>query len=305
MAQCCLQSTRSFFCSTDNHLAKFIRSSEGQDKLAKFMVEGVFPVVTEVARLSGASESTMQNIETGRSAVKLTRDVTGTLNIFRGVIPGMVMRGKQVGGLVQGLWTGEDVQLRPPKSGSVRNPNTVTVNGVALPGSARQLAWTTRPKHNEVAVGRTEKLLKLGENAGGMVGALTYTAGFGVARPAANVRKYFGVEYGDVGNRIADSFPYIMCANHVGVVFQQSFELAYQFKAYERAMTDPTNNPQDVDKAFSSKVVDSVMVMIEKVLELVNDTMLFMRVAAPTWLKIPLGLGISGIGLVRVWRKTA
>lgn len=314
----CVQSTKSFFTSSNNQFAKFVRSAEGQDKLAKLAAEGVFPLMTEVARLSGASDRTMANLETGQNTMKLARDVFGTLNIFRGIIPGMVERGKQMGDLVHGLRTGETVQLKNPKVQKVED----AVSATAVWGSGQEKVRRNIPinrldfprhytlevcapsKHNDVAVGRTEMLLKLGENAGGMIGGATFIAGFGVARPAANARKYLDLEFGDTGHKIANSFPYIMFGNHIGGVIQNSCELAYQLKAYERGLADEQYDPEDVKKDFISAVVDTLLSLFEKILELVMDVFLFVDVAAPVWLKIPVGLGTSTLGLVRVWRKT-
>jgi hypothetical protein len=305
---CCIESTRAFFCDANNHSVRFFKDHDGQDKTLKFLADGVFPAISEFARLGGASDRTMKDIGVAHDAVKLTRDVTGMFNIFRGVIPGMVEGCKLIGALIGGIVTGNDVQFRKPKQGSVNHlasVSIISINRTRVEGPLESVRWTERPKHNEVAVGRTEMLLKLGESAGGMIGAATFAAGFGIARPAANVRKYFDVEFGDTANRLADSFPYIMVGNHIGGVVQNSFELGYQFKAYERAMADLDNDPEQVEKDFIKKVTDATMGLIEKCLELINDVFLFINVAAPAWIKIPLGLGISGLGVVRVWRKTA
>ncbi|MCC5832116.1 MAG: hypothetical protein JJU12_03635 [Chlamydiales bacterium] len=313
---CCIESTQAFFCS-DNHLAKFLKQAEGQDKFLKFLSDGVFPTIEEIARLSGASSETMNGIGKAHSMTKLTRDMTGMLNIFRGVIPGMVNGCKQIGALISGVVADEKVDLKFAKKVKTYDPTSMKAiwyedgnkkeNNIRLPGITPKhytLEMTGALQHNEIADDRTEMLLKLGATAGSMIGAATYTAGFGIARPAANVRKYFHVDYGDTGNSLANAFPYIMFGNHVGGIMENSFELAFQFKAYERAMRDLDNDPDKVHSDFLTAVTNATLSLIEKFLEILNDMQLFIGVAAPAWFKIPLGLGVTGLGLVRVWRKT-
>lgn len=302
---CIIDSTEAFFCNTDNHFSKLIKDSDGQDKLLKFTAEGLFPLAIEIANFAGADADTMKGLHTAHSGIKITRDVTATLNVFRSTIPIMVGQLKLVGGLFRGLWTGQAVELKERREQTVRGPDNPRVNGENADQYVQEFSWLPPLKHNQEAADRGEMLLQLGANFGGFVGAATYGVGFGVAKPASNLRKYFGLQYGQIGNQIADSFSYLMCANHVGGVIQTTFDIAYQFRAYNRAVRDGDADLDLIDKDFDKALTDDVISISEKTLELVSDACIFLKNTVPAWLRIPLGLGINGLALWRVWRKTA
>ncbi|MCH9627612.1 MAG: hypothetical protein S4CHLAM2_12530 [Chlamydiales bacterium] len=341
----CTQLTPAHFFPTSmctdpkNRAARVFSSANGQDKFLKLCSEGIIPIVSEVAFASGASDETMDTIGKVHSAVRLTRDVTGFLNVFRGVIPGLYVGGKTICTMVQGIYRGDGrVYFDKPGKGSVDYPNGPDVGGVTT-YQIKSIAWTeqsntrhridwpsnvklvdsddasisvtpnyvewTSPAfpHNGYAQGRKEQFLKLGALSFKWLGSAAFAIGFGVSRPVANVRKHFGAKLSPAGNQVADAFPYIICANHVAVVAGESFEIAYQFEAYERTC-NAGQWSRKVEKDFKSALTVSVVDLITKSLELIKDSLGFLRLTGPAWLRLPLGLSISGLSFITVCIKT-
>lgn len=309
---------KSFSCS-ETRFARFLQKYDGQKKILSVLKEGILPLISELGRLFNASHETRSNIATAQNHIKVACDITGFFDIFRkdGMVPTVISTAKRMRHLFRTLYNdAEKVFLSSPKAHHLKNLVSVKVERATAEdnqthetrkGTSERITLhaSSTLKHNEIASGKTEKLLKLGEHACGMVGALTYAFSFGLSRPAANIRKYFNVHFTRAGHGLADAFAHVMFTNHLASFFQSIFELLYQNKAYDRGIAEGEYDNNEVYKNFMEKVVDSTMNIFEKLLELINDAFLFVEFASPPWLKIPVGLGISTIGCVRVWRKTA
>ncbi len=328
-----------------NRAALVLQSAEGQDKFLKLCAEGLIPLASEIASASGASDEAMGTIGKVHDAVKLTRDVTGFLNVFRGVIPGLYVGAKTIGSMGAGIYRGDEnerIYFDKPVQGSSRE--ITSIDQLTL-GAGDRVTWVhgkdtvtkitatvDRPReasvtyqdgvsvsipvehiecslsspsvsHNSYAQGRKEKWLKLGALSFNWIGSAAFATAFGISRPVANVRKHFGAQLSPAGNKVADAFPYIMCVNHVACVAGESFEIAYQFQAYDRACRDGEWSKK-VDEDFEKALTISTMKLAMKSLEIVKDSLGFLRLTGPAWLRLPLGLGISGLGFIVVCIKT-
>ncbi len=307
MTACIGEAVGALFCKPDSRSSRLLDKPEGLDKIFKF-IQSLLPVVAEGGRYFEASEGALSHIKTMHIGVGVARDVTGTLKSIQ-LIPKVVARSKLICPLVKTIHNGEDFYFGKPLTTETKKPKSIRFydgNGdegyIEYP--FRSVEVTRTRKHNEVALTTSEKLLVLGETAGGLLSGSATIFGFGTARQAANIRKYFGVQYGPELNGLADFFPYAMSVAHVGSFFENSFKLAYLLKAYNRDQADLLSDATQMKKEFCEKFYSTVMKLVEQILELVGDGFLYSGVPVPLELKLPLGLAISTIGLVRVWHDT-
>ena len=260
----------------------FFQRIEGPDKLLK-LADPILDTIGEIAKASGASDSTLDGIEKGRSLARVTRDGIGFFTIFNGVIPALAINLKNIYALTTGLISGKDVPL------------------------------TEIPRqHNDVAIGKTEKILAAGANFGKGVGAATCIVGFGLCRPIANIEKYGGISLGQTAHNIGKAFPTVMMVGHIGGIIGSSCEIGYQYTAFNRdpAITEvqvnnnKKYNIKDNYESFVKKMVENTVGLVEKILEFIQTIVKLIGHAIPAWFRLPLTLGIASLGLYKVWLKT-
>ncbi len=289
-----------FFTNTENRLAKFFKMADGRDKALK-IADPIFDAMGEIAKASGASKDTITGIQKGRDLAKAGRDAHSFFNIYF-MIPILVQHVRNMCSLIAGIVMCEDeIQIVSGKSFKGKD-------GKDLENS--QLLLTT--------VKGDERWLALGSNFGKAVGGITYIFAFGVCRPIANLHKYIRDKDGksllDMSETTLDigrSFSLVMFINHIGAFIGHSFEIGYQVKAFDNhtqsaSWSLKTKDEKDdkYDKVIN-KIVTESLSLIEKSLELIMDIAGMIGHAAPAWFRIPVNLSIGGIGVYKVWLKTA
>lgn len=291
-----LSDVESFFTNPNNHLAKFLKTSEGPDKVAKF-ADAAFDTVGEFAQLAGLSQRGIDGIDKGRAVVKTGRDVFALPNILRGIIPAFVSHSKNCYHLTKGLCQGNKVvRLK------AENPDP------------------KKRKHTDVTVGKKEMVLALGANFGKSVATSTYMLGFGGCRPIQTIYKYGRDKQGnpyikmsEATLKFGNAFPIVMMINHVGGLLGGGFEIAYQDVAFGREVKHSRQARGDdeqarIDKAYGfykHKVIEEFVGGLEKFLELLMDIVHVMGKAAPAWFRLPTTLGIGCCAIYKEWLKTA
>lgn len=297
---CCLSSAYDYVTNPESHPARFFKSSEGRDKVLKF-ADPIFSLSYEIGKATGASESTLEGIGKGRSLAKAGRDAHSFLNIFAGVIAALVLNMINIWNLMKGLVGAADVvPLKREVSAATDSEGKKTYRY----HKEEKGKTTDRPaKYNEIAVGKAEQLFALGANFGKGTGAATYTLGFGVCRPIANIEKYCGVKFGERAHKFGQAFQTVMTVCHIGGIVGNSSELIYQSLAFDRVVSD-RGDIQAAYQELSKKSLESTVGLAEKSFEFMQDIGHFSGVAAPLWFSIPTGLLIGFFGCYKEWLKT-
>ncbi len=270
--------TRSFFTNPENHLARFLKTHDGQDKILKLAGDILLPVTMEIADSANASDGTLKGLKTTGDVIKVARDVTGFFNIFRGKIAQTYLSLRDFFNVLSSLGSADPAHLKEGNR-----------------------------KYNDEAHGTSEKVLKSFSTGFRAGQGLAYIAGFGVIKPMANGRKYFGFNYGSTGNDIAGSFSNIMLGLHASGAAHHSFELGFQLKAFQRVSRTAGYNVADED-TFKQAIKKNAMGLIEQILELTDDGFGLInnstQVPVPVWLRLPIRTTLCGLGLVKAWQET-
>ncbi|MCH9625778.1 MAG: hypothetical protein S4CHLAM123_09580 [Chlamydiales bacterium] len=263
----------------------FFGSPEGRDKSLKLIDAGL-DTASVCARVFTGDDAVVEGLDSGREAVKVGRDVMGIFNIFAGVMRGLIRQCISFFQLAK-AWVkndGEKVDLKWFEHSIGFNKDTA--------------------KYNSVAQGRTQQFLAAGVTFGKAVGSATYIVGFGACRWTSNLGKYGKVQLSETARSIGAAFPLVMMINHMGGVTAGVFDLGFQYRAYQDAVSRG-ENAQATFGVYVKTLPKIFLGLVEKTLELMLDVAKLISNALPSWFRLPVTLGIATLGVYRIWQGTA
>lgn len=280
---------------------------EFYEKGCKLVTDSVFPFAKIIAESNGASDKTLGHIAKGRELFSATRTGIATMNILRGVFPGLFLQIRESVEILNNLGMHSPPHyIKLPHNATVSNPASVMLDNqeqVSPANLVQVLQFTRIREHNSIADGNSEKMLRLGYLTSSEIGALTYIWCFGPSRYTTYSSQYCGVKLGPVGRGISDSFQYAIAANHASGILKCIFGLFFERAAKNRAVSLGHYNLAQVQKAYNTKKIDYTIEFSEKALEGVIDVFVFTKFTGLQPLRIGIKTVSTLLALVRIWRK--
>ncbi len=262
--------TMSFCTDPKNHFSKFMSTHKGQDLVLSTCSDIIFPLSIKIAGAANAPESTIRGLDSAIDMVKTTRDVTGLFGLFRGIIAKTFRSLDDLFTLIRNLKKNDDVELNS----------------------------------GQILYGKTEKLLKLGSITCDVGHKFAYITATGISRPLSHGKKYFGFDYGKVGNGVMNAYPYLIFSHHMLSVGHHSFELGYQIKAYQHAAQEGRLGEDRTEK-YKKALRSNILGLIEQSLAVCQDGLKFSRLPASVWAILPIRVVMTGIGIFKAWGDAA
>ena len=182
------------------------------------------------------------------------------------------------------------------------------------------------------------EFFKLGANAAGILHGAVYMFAFGIVKPVAFVKKHIfsKLDAPFEADGVVKLGAYVFAVLHVASILENVCEIGHQFQiprdakkrvadAQKNLHSTPSSNGkaraaarQELREAQAAlegirarkegmlhKIADCVMKLIAAMLEFASDLIRFIRPAAPSWIHIPINLGVALVGIVRIWVDTA
>lgn len=248
-------------------------------------VDVTLDTVGEVAKANGASEDTVKSIVAGRSVIKPTRTAIALVSLFRGTVESFVKALKNIFALAKSL-------------------HEESKDAVLLVKGSK--------KHNDIAVGKTEKRLALASQIGNVISLGGTIASNGICNPIKTIDDYScdkdGRQLFDMGEQarsVGAALPITGFVSTIGGIWCTTCDIAFQEYALERAMKTADLDKQVVWKDYEDKIVGNILNLVDDGLNFTSGIIHFSGKTAPVGLRLPMSIIGAGIGLYKEWRKLA
>ena len=141
--------------------------------------------------------------------------------------------------------------------------------------------------YNEIAKGKLEKILCLGAVSAKCIKGGSATYAF-VSTPFTP----------------RETHQTIMLLKHISGFVGITLEMGYRYAAFNRSLDEEAPSAQ-IDREFKEKMLELSVGMLEKGLQIIYDLAKMFHRALPAKFRLSLTLSIAGLGLYKVWLKTA
>lgn len=265
----------------------FFGDNKSRDTVIKTFANSILPWSAFIAERQGASQETLDGIETGINLGKITRDITSFFNLGDG---SLVRTADSLYSACRMAWNAVSTQ-----------------GGVALSSGEVDGTPMSRYNYNHVVLTHTELGLKIAEHAVNMAQNLCLVGAWALARPAGNLRKYFHVKMDAGGQWLANSFGNWMMAVHItGFVHNILCLFGEYFTFYRDDIKDlPFNIKKNEEDYYYSQFRTTVK-LIKNSFEITGD---FLRMFGSHLPGSSIGLlsletVVCGIGLYECWHES-
>lgn len=290
---------------------RFLKKADGADRVIKVGAAG-FALTAQLLANTGVDDNVTKGIGQAATTFKDARTVFGIMNIFKGVLYGIVDTFKTIIEILTCLIQGDEVwegQFRHDAEKQVyiltddKNKERicpanlcrveVTNSGQHLVIQRQVIGGSGTLKEHSVYTGRKEQLAGLLAQLGQLTGSMAYTVGFGLCSPIKLVNHHW--KLGKTANSIGNQFPFVMMINHVAELGHTIGDFVHEGMLYIKSA------PED-ESAFTrfwQSVGKLLAFALEKICELGADLFTVFKVHGPPVAKLGLTFGASLISLGR------
>ena len=289
---------------------RFLKKADGADRVIKVGAAG-FALTAQLLANTGVSDNVTKGIGQAATTFKDARTVFAIMNIFKGVLHGIVDGFKTIIEILTCLIQGDEVWEGSFSYNAEKQIYTIIVQGKEriCPASIcrketiqgrdcliiqRQVAaYAGTLKDTTVYTGRKEQLAGLLAQLGQLTGSMAYTVGFGLCSPIKLVNHHW--KLGKTANSIGNQFPFVMMINHVGELGHTIGDFVHEGMLYSKAAADD----ESAFTRFWQSVGKLLAFAFEKLCELGADLFTVFKVDGPPVAKLALNFGASCISLGR------